>query len=96
MRKRLTRQPNASFSEPLDHRGVVLVGAPAGRCRTADASGYKQIQQADIVVYDRLVSDDIMNPVRRDADVVFCGNARLPLRPTGKKSTRSCCVKRKR
>ncbi|WP_264768650.1 SAM-dependent methyltransferase, partial [Klebsiella pneumoniae] len=35
--------------------------------------GLQQIQQADIVVYDRLVSDDIMNLVRRDADRVFVG-----------------------
>ncbi len=33
--------------------------------------GLQQIQQADVVVYDRLVSDDIMNLVRRDADRVF-------------------------
>ncbi len=32
----------------------------SGRCRAADTERSQQIQQADVVVYDRLVSDDII------------------------------------
>ena len=45
----------ATLTEPLDHRGeVVLVGAGPRRRRTVDLKGFSKIQQADVVVYDCL------------------------------------------
>ncbi len=35
--------------------------------------GLQQIQQADMIVYDRLVSKEILNLVRRDAEHIFVG-----------------------
>ena len=72
--KAIDQETESLFNQSLDHRGeVVLVGAGPGDAGLLTLKGLQQIQQADVVVYDRLVSDDIMNLVRRDADRVFVG-----------------------
>ncbi len=58
-----------------DYRGgsVALVGAGPGDAGLLTLKGLQEIQQADIVLYDALVSEDILDLVRRDAKRVFVG-----------------------
>lgn len=55
---------------------VAIVGAGPGDPELLTRKAHRLLQEADVIVHDRLVSDDILDLARRDARRVYVGKAR--------------------
>jgi len=54
---------------------VSLVGAGPGNMGLITVRGLELLQQADVVVYDRLVDDGLLTYARRDTELIFVGKS---------------------
>ncbi|MCA0757730.1 uroporphyrinogen-III C-methyltransferase [Paenibacillus sp. N4] len=54
---------------------VYIVGAGPGDPELITVKAMRRIQLADVILYDRLVNEELLSYARSDAELVYCGKA---------------------
>ena len=72
-RREMTRQ----LVEGAEPSGIVyLVGAGPGAADLLTIRAHRLLGEADVIVHDRLIGEDVLDMARRDAERIYVGKAR--------------------
>lgn len=52
---------------------IWLVGAGPGDPELITVKGLKALQQADVILYDRLVNEELLSYAKQEAELIYCG-----------------------
>jgi len=67
-------EPDQTAGSPTDGRGkVYLIGAGPGDPELITLKGLRALRMADVILYDRLVSPELLHEARTDATLVYVG-----------------------
>ena len=73
---RAAEDGDGSSETPTSGGMVFLVGAGPGAADLLTLRAQRLLGEADVIVHDRLVTDDVLDMARRDADRIYVGKVR--------------------
>jgi uroporphyrin-III C-methyltransferase len=69
------RSKEASLMSVANPGTVYIVGAGPGDPGLITVKGLRLLQQADVVVYDRLIPDELLDEARAEAELIYVGKS---------------------
>lgn len=75
-RERIMKLMNAEAAKAAPQGRVAIVGAGPGDPDLLTLKAHRALQQADVIVHDKLVSDAVLDFARRDARRIYVGKTR--------------------